>query len=131
MSCDECKRTESPVCASCSEEKDEEIKDLQEHGVELIEKANGKIRVKWDVYDRYERNEEVRRKMNHLLLSLRILSREIERNWIILAGHILTSICVDGYYFTREEDVLEYFEQRYGNAEYSCKVLRVDKAYRQ
>ncbi len=130
MLCDKCERTEGPVCASCFEEKNEEIKNLQRYGVELIDKVDGKIRVRWDVYDRYGVNVEVRKEMNYLLWSLRVFSKEIERNWIILAGHILTSICIDGYYFTQEEDALEYFRKRYGKAEYPCKVLHVDKAYR-
>jgi hypothetical protein len=131
MLCSDCKKTERPVCTSCSEEKDKEIKELQEYGVDLIDKKDEKIRVRWDVYYRYEVNEEIRRKMNYLLLSLRVFSREMERSWIILAGHILTSLCIDGYYFNLEEDALEYFRKRYGRAEYSCKVLYVDKVYRQ
>ncbi len=130
MLCDKCEKTEGPVCASCSEEKNEEIKELQGYGVDLIDRSNEKIRVKWDAYDRYEVNAGICNKMNRLLLSLRVFSRDLNRNWIILAGYTLAGICIEGYYFTQKEDALEYFRKKYGNCEYPCRVLHVSETYR-
>jgi hypothetical protein len=130
MLCDKCEKTEGPVCASCSEERNKEIEDLQGYGVDLIDRTNEKIRVRWDVYNRYEINAGVYRKMNRLLLSLRVFSRDLSRNWIILAGYALTGICIEGYYFTQKEDALEYFRKRYGNPDHSRMVLHISEAYR-
>ncbi len=105
-------------------------KELREHGVKLVYIEDNKIRVRWDVYNRYEVNEKIYRKMNNLLLSSGIFSRDMKGNWIILAADVLISICIDGFCFTREEDVMEYFEEKYGKAQYPCRILHVDEAYR-
>ena len=112
-----------------SDEQKLKDKELREYGVDLIEVIEGEIRVRWDVYNRWETNARICRKMNSLLLSLGIFSKRMEGNWIVLVFYIIANVCVGSYYFTREKDAISYLEEAYGKAVYRshCKALYVGK----
>ncbi len=130
MLCDKCEGTEGPLCSGCSEQESERIMDLRGWGVDLLDRSKEEIRIKWEVYICHETNPEIERKMNLLLLSLRVFSKGSSRGWRVLTGGILVGPCLREYYFTRKEDVMEYSQVKFGKATYSHEVIHVDEAYR-
>ena len=58
MSCNKRRGSKSPICVNSIKEN----KELQEYGVDLIYEMNGKIQIRWRVYNRYEVNGEIRKK---------------------------------------------------------------------
>lgn len=116
-------------CPECIKRKS--IKDFERLGRKIVGLKDGKIRVDWKAYYRYDcersdHNNDVE-VMKEVLLSLGILSYTATGNWEVrdFSMSLNPTRGLSKTYFTRKEDVIDYACSFYSNTLYSWNIFRI------
>lgn len=96
----------------------------------MIKDEKGII-VDWDYYSHV--NEDVRPRLNEILIALGVLAYKSNGNWnIVGSGMSLNpSNLGETLFFTRRKDVLEFARINYGRALYHCEARKISAIIKQ
>ena len=95
-------------------------------GKKMVIMAGEHLEVDWEVYRRFKHQQK---HSNRILQDIGILSLDSVQNWQIVEGGCVNLNPLDpagrSFYFTREEDIVEYARLEYERAMYHWRMQQI------